>query len=675
MKDFYFSLQLFGDVVHGYASDDNYAAPGDNMQIYGLAGNDSIQSMGHSGNLLIGGSGNDVLHLVAGSGTLAGGTGNDTFVLTYAQGKPINAVIEDVDPANDSIAIFYDGADAPQFYNKVEGNDVLWTDSTGNFSLVLKGVNEAKDYFDGNADEKIWEVLKLTNAEREKAGRSPLTLMQHLTDGAAVRAQEITQAFGHGRTNGTNFDTVLNGYYNLPGENIAAGNATAAETVNQWMNSAGHRANILDSNNIGYTHLGVGYNYSDASYYKHYWVQLFSAAMTNPEVRSTAELLQAKMNISNQGGTIGGNTGGGGTGGGGTVVDDGRLTAVQAGNGRSVYQYYGGNKYIPDYAPNGMLQYNTAYSGYGLSGNDFVVYSPSGTLNIQNARDRLIEATDSSGNTVGYAYMAGSGQTVDGRSLAVPVSQVIIGSNGAEDVLIAGNGGASLWGGTEFVTDTMYGGEGKDTFVITSKTGHDIVDWYGAGDTLRFYDNSVLGGGPSGNDLVLNGVESSVTVKDCRDRVIEVTDANGNLIGRAYMSSIGGNIDGRNVSGYQAIVGGDNASNVIAAGNDGSMLWGGLGAADTLVGGNGADSFIFGANDGNDYILNSGAGDTLSFYSPMAFTSAYMSGEDLVITAGTDSITINKWSPNGMNTFTLSDGSKYRLTQGSNNAINYQRIS
>jgi uncharacterized protein YkwD len=58
------------------------------------------------------------------------------------------------------------------------------------------------------------------------------------------------------------------------GENIAAGNSTAAATVTQWMNSDGHCANIM---NKTYTQLGVGYWYNASSTYRHYWTQNFGA--------------------------------------------------------------------------------------------------------------------------------------------------------------------------------------------------------------------------------------------------------------------------------------------------------------------------------------------------------------------------------------------------------------
>ncbi len=63
------------------------------------------------------------------------------------------------------------------------------------------------------------------------------------------------------------------GYVGSPtGENIAAGNATAAATMTQWMNSAGHCVNIMRGT---YRSIGVGYAYGAASTYRHYWTQNF----------------------------------------------------------------------------------------------------------------------------------------------------------------------------------------------------------------------------------------------------------------------------------------------------------------------------------------------------------------------------------------------------------------
>ena len=116
----------------------------------------------------------------------------------------------------------------------------------------------------------------MVNEERRKVGVAPLTLSAELQSAAAIRAEEITQKFSHTRPDGRHCNTVIpNGRYTM-GENIAAGNNTAAKVVQQWMNSPGHRANILRSE---YTELGVGYVYKENSQYKHYWVQIFRRPM------------------------------------------------------------------------------------------------------------------------------------------------------------------------------------------------------------------------------------------------------------------------------------------------------------------------------------------------------------------------------------------------------------
>ncbi len=104
-----------------------------------------------------------------------------------------------------------------------------------------------------------------------------MKLSRTLMDAAAVRAEELTVSFSHTRPNGESCTSMIeDGAYTV-GENIAAGYATPEETVAQWMESPGHRANIL---NEDYTELGVGYFYREDSEYRHYWVQLFRRPMS-----------------------------------------------------------------------------------------------------------------------------------------------------------------------------------------------------------------------------------------------------------------------------------------------------------------------------------------------------------------------------------------------------------
>ena len=118
-------------------------------------------------------------------------------------------------------------------------------------------------------------VLKLVNAERAKVGLQPLTLSKKLTDIANTKAKDMADKnyFSHqSPTYGSPFDMLkqFGVSFSYAGENIAAGQKSAEEVMNSWMNSSGHKANILNKN---YTQIGVGF-YRGGQYGTE-WVQLF----------------------------------------------------------------------------------------------------------------------------------------------------------------------------------------------------------------------------------------------------------------------------------------------------------------------------------------------------------------------------------------------------------------
>ena len=121
------------------------------------------------------------------------------------------------------------------------------------------------------------EVLDLVNAERAKYGLHPLVMGDaNLTAAAQKRAEEIATVNSHVRPDGSKWYTVLK-EYNVTdaaaGENAAWGSVSPEEVVNAWMNSAGHRANILDPEARA---MGVGYYYNSSSSWGHQWIQLFT---------------------------------------------------------------------------------------------------------------------------------------------------------------------------------------------------------------------------------------------------------------------------------------------------------------------------------------------------------------------------------------------------------------
>ncbi len=116
------------------------------------------------------------------------------------------------------------------------------------------------------------QVVNLTNAERAKNGLPALKVDVNLSKVAREKSSDMQRNnyFAHqSPTYGSPFDMMkkFGITYKSAGENIAMGQKTPSEVVQAWMNSAGHRANIL---NGSYTHIGVGHVANG-----NYWTQQF----------------------------------------------------------------------------------------------------------------------------------------------------------------------------------------------------------------------------------------------------------------------------------------------------------------------------------------------------------------------------------------------------------------
>lgn len=119
---------------------------------------------------------------------------------------------------------------------------------------------------------EVQQVLDETNKYRTQNGLSKLTVDSKLTATAQDKAEDMAtkRYFSHtSPTYGSPFDQMKQAgiTYRRAAENIAMGQRSAAEVVKAWMDSPGHRANILDRN---LTHIGIGYDANGR-----YWVQQF----------------------------------------------------------------------------------------------------------------------------------------------------------------------------------------------------------------------------------------------------------------------------------------------------------------------------------------------------------------------------------------------------------------
>jgi uncharacterized YkwD family protein/spore coat assembly protein SafA len=121
-------------------------------------------------------------------------------------------------------------------------------------------------------ESQIQEVINKVNSERSKAGLAPLKENWELSRVAQYKAEDMTDKhyFSHqSPTYGSPFNMMSNFgiKYSSAGENIAQGQRSASEVMTAWLNSSGHRANIMSSS---YTQIGVGYDKRTNT-----WVQMF----------------------------------------------------------------------------------------------------------------------------------------------------------------------------------------------------------------------------------------------------------------------------------------------------------------------------------------------------------------------------------------------------------------
>lgn len=123
----------------------------------------------------------------------------------------------------------------------------------------------------GNLEE---QVVNLVNMEREQRGLRPLTVNPELTRVARYKSEDMesNNYFSHQSPNyGSPFDMLRNFgvSFTAAGENIAKGQTTAQSVMDAWMNSTGHRENILSTT---FTQIGVGYANNQGV---PYWTQIF----------------------------------------------------------------------------------------------------------------------------------------------------------------------------------------------------------------------------------------------------------------------------------------------------------------------------------------------------------------------------------------------------------------
>lgn len=190
---------------------------------------------------------------------------------------------ENQEDSNDAGETTETGKEGSSANTNSTGNNENQKENTGNASTTAatteattesttEATTEASAYY---VDSYAEAVLAIVNEKRGEEGLDPLTMNNSLVSAAKVRAAETVQSFSHTRPDGRSCFTAFDeagASYSGAGENIAAGQASATSVMDAWMNSQGHRDNIMNGD---FTQIGIACYYDPNSVYGYYWVQCF----------------------------------------------------------------------------------------------------------------------------------------------------------------------------------------------------------------------------------------------------------------------------------------------------------------------------------------------------------------------------------------------------------------
>ncbi|WP_373534286.1 CAP domain-containing protein [Microcoleus sp.] len=349
----------------------------------------------------------------------------------------------------------------------------------------------------------IYKVLELTNIERSKLSLSPLTLNTQLLNAAETHSQNMAlqDFFSHTGKDGSSFTSRITttGYKFADGaaaENIGVGYSTPEQVVEGWMNSSGHRTNILNPN---LKEIGIGYyflaNDTGSVNFNHYWTQVFATSLDGsvtpaptptptptPTPAPTPTPTPNTLVVINS--PIPNATG------------EGRPTAGPKNTASD------GNYFLSDNADTQIPANAAGLPIFALSGKDNLTggegvdningMQGADTINGAGGNDSLWGGKDSDSIDGGAGNDFISGNNDNDRLIGSDGNDTIRGGK-EDDILIGGNGSDLLAG--DRGQDILTGGAGDDTFILAgglsasaSLIGADVIADFAIGDKIGLTD-------------------------------------------------------------------------------------------------------------------------------------------------------------------------------------------
>ena len=322
----------------------------------------------------------------------------------------------------------------------------------------------------------IYRVLELTNIERSKLGFSPLTFNTQLLNAAATHSQNMAlqDFFSHTGKDGSSLASRISatGYqFSAAAENIAAGSSTPEQVVSSWMNSSGHRANILNPN---LKEIGIGYYFladdTGSVNFNHYWTQVFATSLdgsVNPAPALTPTPTPTPNTLVSIISPIPNATG------------DGSPTTVPKNTAS------GGNYFLSDSTDTQIPTNAAGLPIFALSGKDNIT-GGEGADSING-----MQGADTINGAGGDDSLSGGKESdlIDGA-----VGNDLISANNDNDRLMGGDGNDTIRGGKE--DDILMGGNGSD--LLAGDRGQDMLTGGGGNDTF------ILAGGLSASATLIS---------------------------------------------------------------------------------------------------------------------------------------------------------------------------
>ena len=407
-----------------------------NSTILGGDGSDSIDNNAKD-SFINAGAGKDSISNSGSNVTLLGGTGDDQITLTTA--------------AKNNLIRYYAG----------DGNDTIWG----------FGKDDSLNIWE-NDSLVAWSSIAGGKNSIVKVGNNTITLVGVVEKPNIIIGESGSSGGGSNNGNGNGNGSSGGNGDNGKGDGKKSGGKSSDADKGDTDTTQGKSATGKGGNQSSNANNNGGNQVSFEKIYEE--LAKTSQTPATQNVSSDMAVNQSAISQNVAGSSYGG-----------SVFD--ALTSATPATNPNVYT--GGNQVIENYMPGQKIALGALPTGYFFDGDNFALTSATGTLFIQNVKDKVIEFTDGAGNDFLKAYAATNAGLIDGRGIAG--FEVIDGSDVGADLIFAGDNGSQLWGGNGVQSDTLIGGGGIDIFVGGKTQGADTFVNAAANDVMFLSDSTL----------------------------------------------------------------------------------------------------------------------------------------------------------------------------------------